>query len=83
MKKKLMGVFRQPEFHAILFSLGLLLFTYPLLLMTNAEPPGVIYLALFLPWAIIIMLLFVMTRSYPVSRLDQEQDQEDGDITHV
>lgn len=83
--KRLKGALRQPEFHAVLFSLGALLFSYPLLLMANTEPPRVIYLALFLPWAIIIAVLFLITRSYsvPHSEQAQNQDQDDGDITHV
>lgn len=79
--EKLNHVLRQPEFHALLFIVCLIIFSYPLALMTNMAAAAVIYLALFLPWFIIILLLFIITRSYTASRPDR--DQKDEDVSHV
>lgn len=82
--KRLKILLKQPAFHAFLFGLCLILFSYPLLVMSNMGLPGRVYLSLFLPWAAIIMLLFLTTRSYTVSHSDQDGDQvEDGDVTHA
>lgn len=77
--KRLKMILRQPEFHGVLFVLGLILFSYPLLVMSTQGHPRLVYMSLFLPWGIIILLLFLTTKSYDVSRLDNKSD--DGDIT--
>ncbi len=79
--KKLKTVLKQPEFHAFLFVLCLIFFTYPLVLMSNKAAANVIYSILFLAWIIVITLLFVITRSYTESQPDP--GQEDEDVTHV
>ncbi len=78
--KRIKMVLGQPEFHGVLFVLSLILFSYPLLVMSNEAHPRIVYLSLFLPWGIIILLLFFTTRSYAtISPLDNKD--EDGDVT--
>lgn len=81
--KKLKFLLRQPEFHGLLFVLSLILFSYPLLVMSNASHPKTIYLSLFLPWGIIILLLFLTSRSYPTLQQEKGPDHQDGDVTDV
>ena len=77
--KRIIAVLRQPEFHGVLFVLCLILFSYPLLVMSNEGHPRIVYLSLFLPWGIIILLLFFTTKSYTVSGSDNNGD--DGEVT--
>lgn len=79
--RRLRTLLGQPEFHGFLFCLCLILFSYPLLLMSNGSLAGTIYLSLFLPWGGVIILLFLTTRSYPVTPPDKSQGREDGDVT--
>ena len=72
---------KQPEFHIFLFSLALMLFSYPLTLMAKQAFPAVVFVSLFLPWGIIIALLFFVSKSYTSVRSDQGRDQNDGDVT--
>ena len=81
--KRLKIALKQPEFHIFLFSLALMLFSYPLTLMAKEAFPTIVFVSLFLPWGIIIVLLFFMSKSYTPVRSDQGRDQEDGDVTHV
>lgn len=76
--KRIKVLLNQPEFHAILFVLGLILFSYPLLIMSKEGHPTSVYLSLFLPWGVMILLLFLTTRSYGVAESDLNQDDEDG-----
>jgi len=81
--KRLKIALQQPEFHIFLFSLALVLFSYPLTLMARQAFPTVVFVSLFLPWGIIILLLFFVSKSYTPVRSDQGQDQEDGDVTNA
>jgi len=81
--KKLKELFRQPEFHALVLGLCLILFTYPLLIMSNGGSAARVYFTLFISWGAIILLLFFITRSYISVQSQAENDNEDGDINHV
>ncbi len=81
--KKLKNLLRQQEFHAFVFCLCLILFSYPLLIMTNIGHPKSVYFSLFIPWATIIVGLFFISRSYVKISSDEVQDREDGDMNNV
>ncbi len=78
--KRIKVLLRQPEFHALLFILGLILFSYPLLIMTNESHPASVYLSLFLPWGLMILLLFLTTRSYIPSHSERNNDDDNGEM---
>lgn len=71
---------KQPEFHAFLFSLALMLFSYPLTVMAKQAFPTVVFVSLFLPWGIIVVLLFFVGKSYTSVRSGQSRGREDGDV---
>lgn len=75
--KRIRVLLSQLEFHALLFVLGIILFSHPLLIMSNEGHPTKVYLSLFLPWGLMISLLFLMTRSYIASDSDPNQDEEE------
>ncbi len=71
------------EFHAFVFCVGVLLFSYPLLIMSNTERPAGVYLSLFMPWGIMIGLLFVISRSYVIADAEEGPAEEDGEMSDV
>ena len=79
--RRLKMALKQPEFHIFLFSLALMLFSYPLTVMAKQAFPTVVFVSLFLPWGIIIALLFFVSKSYTSVRSNQGRDQKDGDVT--
>ncbi len=81
--KRLKTLFRQPEFQALLFCLGLILFTYPLVAMSGEKPPEVVLLSLFLPWAAIIYILFLASRDQTEMASDESENRENGGLTDV
>lgn len=76
---KIKSTLRQPEFHIFLFCFGLLLFSYPLFLMSNKAGAAEVLLFLFLPWATVILIMFLMSRSYAMPSADENEDQEEGE----
>jgi hypothetical protein len=81
--RKLMNLLGRAEFHIFLFCLSLILFSYPLLIMSNTEQPDRVYLSLFVPWGVIIVFLFVVTRSYIVSGPEEGAAREKGEVDDV
>jgi Na+-driven multidrug efflux pump len=51
-------------FSVLVFFICLFLFSWPILSITNKGHPEIIFLYLFLVWLIIIILIFIMSRSY-------------------
>ena len=83
----LMNKFRElvggGECHAFVVCVGELLFSFPLLIMSNTERPAGVYLSLFVPWGIMIGLLFVISRSYVIADAEEGSAEEDGELNDV
>lgn len=62
--RRIPSLLRQPGFHLLLFLVALILFTRPVLLMPKMEPPGTVMASFFLPWGLVILVLFFVSRSY-------------------
>lgn len=77
---KLKALLRQPEFHGLLLFVSFLLFTYPLLIVLNDGNTALVLLSFFFPWAMIILVLFLASRSY-IS--EESEDRENGGVTDV
>jgi len=61
--RKLSSVLRQHAFHVLLLFLALIAFIKPMVLATGNERPGRVVLELFVPWALVIVALFLIGRS--------------------
>ncbi len=77
--ERLKILLNQFEFHLLLFLAGLVLFTQPLLIMASNGSPDSVLLSLFLPWAAIIVLLFLASRSYRSRAAEHEESQDGGE----
>lgn len=64
---RLKHLLRQAEFHGFLFVLVLLVFSWPFFGSAGTPPPGSLFLYLFLPWGIVIFLLFIISQSLTTS----------------
>ena len=74
--KKLKSLFRQREFQILLFGLSVLLFSYPLIIMSTADSLARVYISLFVPWLFVILVLVGVGMSQPVR--DQRQHEDNG-----
>jgi hypothetical protein len=61
--RNLARVLRQHAFHLLLLSVALIMFVKPMLLTSGDEGPGQVVLELFVPWAVVIVVLFFVGRS--------------------
>jgi hypothetical protein len=52
------------EFHALLFFAALFLFSRPVLLLLDDERPAGVILSFFVPWALVVLVLFAASRTY-------------------
>lgn len=73
--KRLKALFRQTEFHILLFFMCLFLFDWPLATMAGVKQLHDMFVYLFAMWAIVILLLFLVGRSQRKS-----DDSEDGQV---
>jgi hypothetical protein len=73
--KRLKALFRQTEFHILLFFMCLFLFDWPLATMAGVDQLDTMFVYLFTMWAIVIFLLFLVGRSQRTS-----EDPEDGQV---
>jgi hypothetical protein len=58
--RNLARVLRQHAFHLLLLSVALIAFVKPMVLTTGSESPGRVVLELFVPWALVIVVLFLV-----------------------
>ena len=72
---RLKALLRQPEFHVLLLFISFLLFVYPLLIVLNNGGTAIVLLSFFFPWAIIILMLFLVSRSYAI---EENEDPKNG-----
>ncbi len=61
--ERLRNLFRQREFHMLLFCLAMVLVSWPLVSFSDVDRLKAMYVYLFLVWGLIIMLLFAVSRS--------------------
>ncbi len=79
--KRLRTLLGRSEFHILLFGLCLILFTRPLLVMFAVARPDPVMRSLYLPWAGIIILLFLVARSstsVPADTSEMEEGKDGG-----
>ena len=60
--KRLQNLFKQTEFHFLLFFLGIGLFSWPFMKILHSEEPQTAFLRVFSLWAAAILLLFLISR---------------------
>jgi hypothetical protein len=77
--KRHSNLLKQPAVQTLLFCLGFILFNWPFLGIFQLKQPAVMFIYLFLIWAIAILLLFLMGRSY--SRATSEEKGESEGLT--
>jgi hypothetical protein len=61
--ERLKALFRQSEFHALLFCGSLLLLTWPVVSFSDVNRIQTMFVYLFLAWGVIVLLLFLVSRS--------------------
>jgi len=61
--RELASVLRQPAFHLLLLFVALIVFCKPMFLPTASESAGQVVLELFVPWALVVVALFLIARS--------------------
>jgi hypothetical protein len=61
--RELGSVLRQHAFHLLLLFVALIVFCKPMLLATESGSPGRVVLELFVPWALVVVALFLIARS--------------------
>ena len=79
---KLKALMRQPEIYILLFCLAFFLFVRPLLVMAGIKSASAVLLSLFLPWIIVIVVLWFMDSRW-VAPPPESPDREDGEMTDV
>jgi hypothetical protein len=69
---------RQPEFHIFLFCLLFILINWPFLAISTENGLMSSFVYLFLLWAILIILMFLIQRSLRDKASGEEKDDEGG-----
>jgi hypothetical protein len=70
------NLLNQPGVQTLLFCLGFVLFNWPFLGIFQLKQPAVLFFYLFLIWAIAILLLFLMGRSYSRATFEENKESE-------
>jgi hypothetical protein len=78
--KKVAHLLRRFEFHALLFFLALFVFAKPTLIPATPARPAALFLAYFVPWALLIVVLYAIARS---GSDDEDDDAPSGTSTPV
>ncbi len=76
--ERLRELFRQTAFHVLLFCSALTLLSWPFVSFSDVGRLKAMFIFLFITWALIIFLLFLVSRSLAVSSTDEgtEVDKE-------
>jgi hypothetical protein len=61
--QRLRALFQQTEFHVLLFCVSLVLLGWPVVSFSDVNRLQVMFVYLFLAWAAIVILLFLVSRS--------------------
>jgi hypothetical protein len=67
------AVLRQHAFHLLLLVVALIVFCKPMLLPSESESPARVVLELFVPWALVVVVLFLVARSSDEPALPEEK----------
>ena len=73
--RRLVGLFRQPEFHIFLFCLMLILANWPFLAVAGGNGLKSMILYLYGLWSVLILILFLIQKS---NRGKADDDDGDG-----
>jgi hypothetical protein len=72
--ERLRALFQQTEFHVLLFCVSLVLLGWPVVSFSDVNRLQVMFVYLFLAWAAIVILLFLVSRS-----LEAGEESDDAD----
>lgn len=75
--RRLKHLLRQAEFHRLLFAMGLIVFSWPFAGSVAAPHPISVFLYLFVPWGVIIFLLFLISQSLAISPSPEPDDDQE------
>jgi hypothetical protein len=74
--RELSAVLRQHAFHLLLLVVALIVFCKPMFLATESESPARVVLELFVPWALVVAVLFLVARSSDEPAEPEEPEQD-------
>ena len=74
--ERLRALFQQTEFHVLLFCASLVLLGWPLVSFSDVNRLQVMFVYLFIAWAAIVILLFLVSRSLEAG--EESDDAESG-----
>ena len=74
--ERLRALFQQTEFHVLLFCVSLVLLGWPVVSFSDVNRLQVMFVYLFLAWAAIVILLFLVSRSLEAG--EESDDAESG-----
>lgn len=77
--KKLNQLLSRAEFHTLLAMLSLIVFSWPFLIPADLQRPHNLFVHLFLPWLVVIVLLFLVGRSDEPAEKACEEPGSDGE----
>jgi hypothetical protein len=72
--ERLRALFQQTEFHVLLFCVSLVLLGWPVVSFSDVNRLQVMFVYLFLAWAAIVILLFLVSRSLEVGEESDDAD---------
>jgi hypothetical protein len=75
--KKLNHLLSRAEFHTLLVTLSLIVFSWPFLIPADLQRPQDLFVHLFLPWLVVIVLLFLVGRSDEPAAQECEEPRSD------
>lgn len=75
--ERLKALLRQTEFHLLLFVLCMVLFGWPVVTFSDMHRLEVMFAYLFAAWALVIFVLFLVSRS--LESADESKKSDDGE----
>ncbi|MBW2099503.1 MAG: hypothetical protein JRG68_01855 [Deltaproteobacteria bacterium] len=81
--ENLKNLFRKPEFHFFLFCISLVLFGWPILRIAEGGYNYSVFIYLFIAWAIIILLLFLIAESHNTKASNQSGEKKKDEVADV
>jgi hypothetical protein len=77
--RRLSTVLQRHALHLLLLFVALIVFCKPILLATERERPGRVMLELFVPWALIVVALFLVGRAHDPSNKGEDSGEIERD----